>query len=130
MNRTYAAMAAALGLEYCFGMERWGGYCHLDHRIGASTPGKVHLADTNPNWAGIFTFLKLAAAAKEPSINDDAPWVRVYRQNMLARSLGHQINIRVPSRILRRDRAFVKASVAGLPNSTPLRKEAYDWARR
>lgn len=131
MRRTYGEMARALGVEFCFGMERSGSYCHAgDHRLGFATPGRVHLFDQPPRWGDLHRFLKLVANALDPTIDEAEPWARVYRQNLSARALGHRIHIRVPARYLRFDRAFVKASVAGLPNETPLRKEAYDWARR
>jgi hypothetical protein len=123
-------MAHALGLEYCRGIYK-GFYCRdQDHQVGSATPGRVHMADIHVTWPGTHRFLKLAAIAMDSSINEDVPWRRLYRANMGARQLGRALHITIPRRYLTYDRAFVRASAAGLGSDTPLRKQAHDWSRR
>ena len=83
-------------------------------------------------WPDIKRFLLLCARASDPSLNaTDVPvWFMVYRANMAAREIGHRLHIRVPSHYHRLDKAVVLAGTAGLSNAIPLRKGAYDWARR
>jgi hypothetical protein len=125
-------MADELGLEFCGGVRKTGHYCTLDHsRWGASEPGRVHMADVRVTKAGLARFLGLAAIALDPSLNDEVPWRRVYLRTVRSRYLAQQLHVRVPGREhYDFDRSFVLASVASLPNSEPLRKQAFDWARR
>ena len=132
MKRSYPSMAESLGLEFCRGIEKAGFYCTLDHgRWGASEPGRVHMADVRVTKAGLARFLGLAAIALQPELNDEPPWRRVYRRNVASRELAKRLHVRMPGReFYDFDRSFVLASVASLPNSEPLRKQAFDWARR
>ena len=125
MRRSYSAMARDLGLELCAD-------CPLDHaRWGASEPGRIHMADVRVTKAGLARFLGHAAIALDPSINDEVPWRRVYRRNIAARDLARRLHVRMPGREhYDFDRSFVRASVASIPNSEPLRQAAFDWARR
>jgi hypothetical protein len=123
--RSYRELVRSLDLGYCD-----GAHCPADHEVGDAYGGVVHFADRRASWPGIHRVLKLAAQAKDPSVLGEAPWKRVYLLNVRARELGHQVGIRVPARFTRFDRAFVRAGVAGLTNDVPLRKSAFDWARR
>lgn len=133
MKRTYRSMADELGIEVCSD-------CHgKDHRIGTvdHARGVIHLAEPRVRgtsyltWADIALFFKLAARLEDPSIDEDiVQWRRVYRMNMLARQIAARIKVRVPARYATGNKAFVLAGVAGLPNSVPMRKQAFDWARR
>jgi hypothetical protein len=132
MKRSYPAMAAALDLEFCRGIDKVGIYCPLDHgRWGAAEPGRVHMADVRVTKAGLARFLGHAAVALQPELNDEPPWRRVYRRQIAARELAAKLHVRMPGReFYSFDRSFVLASVASIPNSEPLRKQAFDWARR
>ena len=127
MRATYEEMALALGLAYCRDSR-----CGRDHSLGAADPGVVHFGDVRFSWPGAKRFLKLCALALDPTLRDrDAPaWLYVYRVNIAAREVGRRLGIRVPSRFLKTDRWVVMAGVAGLSNEVPMRKQAYDWARR
>ena len=122
--KSYASIVAALGLDLCRDP------CRFDHQVGAAEPGRIHYAGRRGSWPDTHRVLKLCALATDPSINEDIPWRRVYRLNIAARAAGRVAGVRVPARVLAFDRAFVKAGVASLANDVPLRKEAYDWARR
>ena len=132
MRRSYAAMTAELGLSFCAGITRGGRYCPLEHqRWGEAEPGIVHMSDVRVTKAGLARFLGLAAIALDPSINDEVPWRRVYRRNVASRDLARRLHVRMPGREhYDFDRSFVLASVAAIPNSERLRKQAFDWARR
>jgi hypothetical protein len=129
---TYQSMARDLGLGYCRGINERGQYCHLEHRLNGSVADDVvHFADRPVTRADTFAFLKLAAQVIDPTLRDEAvPWRRVYRMNRLVRDLAHRLHVRLPAHSSRMDRAFVLAGVAGLSNEVPLRKQAFDWARR
>jgi hypothetical protein len=125
MRPTYAAMAGDLGLDLCDD-------CRLyDHVFGEAEPGRVHLLDVRFSWPGAKRFLKLCALALDPALRDVEPfWLYLYRLNMASRDAGQRLHLRVPSRYMKLDRMFVLAGVAGLSNEVPMRKQAYDWARR
>lgn len=128
---SYSQMAEQLGLTYCRGITPIGHYCQLgDHKVGFVVGDTIHYADRSRTKSNTFTFLKLAALAAEPSINDDVPWRRVFRRGRLAREFGAQLGIRVSGYMWNADKAFVLAGVAGQPNTEPMRKLAFDWARR
>lgn len=131
---SYGTMAQALGLRLCHGILPTGHYCGLNHHLNGQVsydPPTVHFSDRPVTKADTQAFLRLVAQALDPSINDETvPWRRVYRICRLARETGESIGVRLPARSWSADRAFVLAGVAGLPNSVPLRKQAFDWARR
>lgn len=131
-RQTFGQMAETLNVELCRGITKTGHYCKEVHeREGSITDGPViHYSDRPPTRASIHTFLRLVARAQEPSIDRDEPWRRVYRLNMAERRLAGFLRIKNPGHPAREDRAFVLASVAGIPNDVPMRKQAYDWARR
>jgi hypothetical protein len=128
---SYEGMAAALGVPFCGGILRTGRYCHLEHRHqGAVADGTVHLSARPITRADTTNFLKLAARALDPSLDEDEYlWRRVYRRARAANALGRTLHF-TPGRAWRNEKAFVLASVAGLSNDIPLRKQAFDWARR
>lgn len=130
--RRYPTLATELGLHFCGGVRRDGYYCPLDHRRhGTAEPGGIHMADVRPTKAGTARFLKLAATALDPTLDQDVPWRRVYRRHLAARELARRLGIPMPGREhWDFDRAFVRASTAGLTNDEPLRREAHLWARR
>jgi hypothetical protein len=132
VRRSYAAMAREIGLEVCSGVSRSGLYCRtFDHRHGASEQGRIHLVDTRVTKPGLARFLKLAALAQDPTINEAPPWVRTYLLHLASQRVARQLHVRMPPReVYDMDRAFVRASVAGMPNSVALRRRAFDWARR
>lgn len=128
---TYAEMATELGLDWCRGILPTGHYCQGgDHKMGFVTEHTVHFADRRQSKPEVLAFLKLAAVATEPDIDDDVPWRRVFRRGRLVREFSAQLRMRVPGRLWSTDKAFVLASVAGLSNEVPMRKLAFDWARR
>ena len=129
---TYAQIAHQLGLEYCAGIRPTGHYCREVHDLNGSTKdGIVHFSDRPVSVLTTIMFLKLAAQALDPSLADEtAPWRRVYRIHLIVRESGRRLGLRLPSRYFAADRAFVLAGVAGLPNSVPMRRQAFDWARR
>lgn len=135
MQDDYDAMAEALGVTRCRGIESTRRYCPQDHG-GPGTvtnDGVVHFSHRPygpTRRADTLAFLKLVARSQEPNLDEDVPWRRIYRLNMKVRFLARFLRIPDPARPARQDRAFVRASVASLPNSEPLRKQAYDWARR
>lgn len=138
MTRTkhsYAEMAQALGIRWCRGISPTGRYCHEQHgqSVGAITEGCVHLRDRNPgpSLQTTVVFLTLAARVLDPSIDaETVPWRRAYRLAVARREAARKVGVRLPRRIFDFERAFVLAGTAGLSNDVPLRKQAYDWARR
>jgi len=132
----YDEMAAALNVTRCRGRTPSGHYCDQQHdKEGSITnyPGPdgpvIHFSERPYERANTLAFLKLIARAQEPSIDMDVPWRRVYRINMKVRFLARFLHIVNPASPARADKAFVRAGVASLTNDTPLRKQAYDWAR-
>jgi len=104
-------------------------YPEMAEALGIKLP--LHFPDRPVTKADTLTFLKVAAVELEPSINDEpVAWRRTYRLCRLARESGEKLDIRLPRSYWSADRASVLAGVAGLPNSVPLRKQAFDWARR
>lgn len=130
---TYRGMAEHLGVEYCGGLRPTGHYCHAgNHKLnGFVTPGTVHLAEPAlVDRRDAFLFLRLAAQALDPSINDDIPWRRTFRLYRAIRDAAARFHIRFQPRYWSFDKAFVLAGVAGLTNEVPMRRQAYNWARR
>ena len=131
---TYREMAEVLNVTLCRGRKPTGHYCGEQHdKEGSVTPdGVVHFGRSGQALYRNHTlaFLRLVARSQEPDIDTDVPWRRVYRMNMKVRLLASFLHIKNPAHPAHGDRAFVLASVAGIPNSEPLRKEAFDWARR
>lgn len=131
--KKYGALAEMLGVEHCRGLRKDGTYCHDSgyHLAGDVTPdGTIHWTDRVMAWSGLVRFLKLVAISRDPSLQAMAPWLRVYSLNMALKGIQREAHTRIPARYLRADRAFVRASVAGLPPDTPMRKQAFDWSRR
>lgn len=130
---TYPQMAQRLGVGYCRGMLPTGHYCRAgDHRLnGFVRDGTVHLAEPDRvDRRDALVFLRLAAQALDPTMNDDVPWRRTYRLYRGVRDAAARFHMVYPPRHWTADKAFVLAGVAGLSNSVPMRKQAYDWARR
>lgn len=134
MSDGYDAMAETLAATRCHGDGSPFGerYCPQDH-TGPGTvthDGVAHFCIHPVTQANTLAFLKLVARSQEPSIDEDLPWRRIYRLNTKVRFLANFLHIPDPALPAHQDRAFVRASVAGLPNTVPMRKQAYDWARR
>lgn len=128
---TYGEMAAALGVTLCRGRLATGHYCGQEHKgPGSVTDNTVHFRRERVSSVSTYAFLRLVARAKDPSIDQDVPWRRVYRLNMAARQHARIAGVRIPVRTTMADRAFVLASVATVSNDVPMRRQAYDWARR
>jgi hypothetical protein len=129
---TYPDMAATLGITYCRGITPTGHYCNLRHDLNGSTDGEtIHFTDRPVTKVDTLAFLKLVAKVRDPDLEQESvPWRRVYRLDRLVRVAGAELGIRLPRRLFRADRAFVLAGVAGLGNDVPMRKQAFDWARR
>jgi hypothetical protein len=124
-RRPYDEMARELGLDLCRGCPDY------DHAGGEAGAGRVHYDALTSSWPATKRFLKLCAYARDPALRDTGPlWAHVYLTNMASREIGRRLGIRVPSRYLTLDRIVVLAGVAGLSNDVPMRKQAYDWARR
>jgi len=137
----YQAMAAALNVTLCRGRTPSGHYCQEQHDKEGSITNHpspkgavIHFSDRphHPKSANANTlaFLKLVARVQEPSIDMDEPWRRVYRLNQKVRFLARFLKIPNPATPAHADKAFVLASVASLNNDVPMRKQAYNWARR
>jgi hypothetical protein len=130
---TFPQMAERLGVGYCRGILPTGHYCRAgEHGLnGFTLDGVVHLAEPPrvDRWDA-FVFLRLAAQALDPTINADIPWRRVYRLYRGVQAAAGQFHMSYPPRYWRADKAFVLAGVAGLSNDVPLRKQAFNWARR
>ena len=129
---TYDDMARTLGIDWCDGRSS---DCHMRHVLEGSvshlTATTIHITDRTPSKSNTLAFLKLVARAEDPGLDvDPAPWRRVYLINVRVRSLARMLHIGNPAHPARMDRAFVLASVAGISNEVPMRKKAYDWARR
>lgn len=127
--RSYRELVTSLGLEYCRGILR-GSYCHRDHRVGSAEPGVVHYDDHRVTWPGLVRVLKLCVMAGDQTLQQEPPWRRVYLINQQVNGLAARSHLRIPARYREFDRAFVRAGVANISNDTPLRREAFDWARR
>lgn len=133
MALTYPGMARTLGVHYCGGILSTGAYCPIgEHRFtGFATPGEVHLREpVRVDRRDALAFLKLAAVALEPDIDEDVPWRRVFRRYRGVRAGAARLYMRYPARYWNADKAFVLAGTAGLSNEVPMRKQAFDWARR
>ena len=135
MTRTrysYAEIAETLGIEWCPGVVN-GSFCPKAHgsTIGDISPGTVHFGDRRPTLQTTVTFLTLAARVLDPSIDMEyAMWRRAYRLAIARRELARRCHIRLPRKVFDFERAYVLAGTAGMSNDVPLRKQAYDWARR
>lgn len=129
---SYERMAQQLGIEWCGGIRPTGHTCYEEHRLNGSVKGRtVHFADRPVTALSTIVFLKLAAQVIDPTLADEtAPWRRVYRAHLIVRACSRRLHVRLPARYFGADRAFVLAGVAGLPNSVPMRRQAFDWARR
>lgn len=135
VKRRYGSLTRELGLTPCHGTLPTSHYCGLtrdEHVRGRVTGRIVHFPNDAPNWARTKVFLSLCAAALDPTLNDPSEphWRKVYRLNIASREVGRRLHIRVPRRFLRFDGLVVLAGVTGLPDDIPLRKQAFDWARR
>jgi hypothetical protein len=130
-KKTFQQIAIELGVPYCGGINK-GFRCYLEHDLnGSLVDGTIHLTDRNGYRASTTAaLLSMAARIRDPSLDADLPWRRVYRVSIAARGLAAEIHVRLPREVWDFNRAFVKAGVAGLSNDVPLRKQAYDWARR
>jgi len=127
---TVASITRELEVPYCHGIRK-GFRCHEDHDLnGSVVDGVIHVRDRTVTRQNIASVLKLVARARDPTLADDVPWRRVYRISVVVRALAAQLHYRIPRESFAADRSFVLASVAGLPNNVPLRKQAFDWARR
>ncbi len=129
---TYPQMAQALGLAYCGGILPTGHYCHAgEHALnGSVADDTIHFTDRQVTKSNTLAFLKLAALAMDPEINDDVPWRRVYRIDKGVLNLCRFLGIGLPAHLWRGDKRFVLSSIGGLTNEVPMRKQAFDWARR
>lgn len=125
MKPTYEEMARDLGLDYC-------SRCRpFDHQTGEAQVGIIHLDDARFSWPRAKQFLRLCALALDPTLREVEPfWLYLYRLNIAARDTGLRVHLKVPRRYFKLDRMTVLAGVAGLSNDVPMRKQAYDWARR
>jgi len=133
----YDTMAHKLDVIWCDGS---GGDCYMRHVLEGSISRKyistkqlpvIHFSDRPITKANVAAFLKLVARGEDPSIDEDtALWRRVYVLNIRVRELARTLHIGNPAHPARMDRAYVLASVAGISNEVPMRKQAFDWARR
>lgn len=129
MTRNISQLAREAGIDYCRGITPTGHMCHREHHLnGEAVDGTIHLEDRRANRVNSHAFLRLAAIALDPTLKEDVPWRRVYRLDQSMRQIARAID--VPYKSSQMDRAFVLAGVAGLSNDVPLRKQAFDWARR
>lgn len=127
---TYEEMAKRLEVPYCRGIQPTGHYCHEDHEgMGTVKDGVLHMSPRPISSVNNAWFLRQAARAKDPTIDTDIPWRRTYRLVMATRAMASQVGVPAP-RPSKHERTFVLAGVAGEPNTTYLRKQAFDWARR
>jgi hypothetical protein len=130
-------MAERLWVIWCDGSDDG---CIMQHDLEGSISRRlisttqfpvIHFADRPVTRANVLAFLRLVVRADDDRIDEDpVVWRRVYFLNIRVRALAKTLHIKDPGHPARMDRAFVLASVAGLPNSVPMRKQAYDWARR
>ena len=125
-------MAHRLGVTYCAGITSTGHYCDVywHHQEGSTRGDVVHFSERQPSKYHTLAFLRLVAKVRDPSLDDDVPWRRIYRMDKLVRQAAAELGIRLPRRLFTTDRAFVLAGVAGISNDVSMRKQAYDWARR
>jgi hypothetical protein len=134
MTRTkhsYRDLARAVGVRWCDGHNPVTGLrCHKDHRLGTVTEGTVHLTDRRTSLNATVIFLRLAARVLDPSIDAEVGWRRSYLLAKAVSDLSRKAHVRLPRRVFDFERAFTLAGVAGLTNDVPLRKQAFDWARR
>lgn len=104
-------------------------YTEMAESLGIRLP--PHFTERPVAKADTLAFLKVAAVELDPTINDEpVAWRRTYRLCRLARESGEKLAIRLPASYWSADKASVLAGVAGLPNNVPMRKQAFDWARR
>jgi len=131
MRKTFQQIATELEVPYCGGVRK-GFYCHEQHDLaGSVVDGTIHMRDHKSGRPSAqVAFLKMVARARDPSLDTDIPWRRVYRTDAAVYELARRIHIRPPKKVFDFDRAFVRAGVAGLSNDIPMRKQAYDWSRR
>ena len=134
MTRTYGGLIRELGLTPCHGIGPTGHYCHRNHNIGEVENGIVHMIDAPlGRWTDIKRFLLLCARAKDSTLwasYDEPVWLKVYRGHIAARAVGKRLRIRVPVEYYVFDKLLVLSGTTSLSNDVPLRKQAFDWARR
>lgn len=134
MKRTYASIAAELGIVLCPGdgtvfadEQEWTG---PDHERGAWDLGIVHWRDRKATPRGLYKFLKLSAAAKGMNFVGQPDWARSYLIHRAMTALARQARVKLPADLSTLERRRVKAMLIDVPPSTPLRKEAFQWSRR
>lgn len=125
---TTEEMAQGLGIKLCTGMLPTGRKCHFNHLVGSVHEGTLHFYSRVMGKADTLAFLRAASSLLDPSLRDDPPWLRVYRQNMAFRAMSKKLGIRPPDPAT--DKKFVLASVVDMSNEVPMRRQAFDWARR
>jgi hypothetical protein len=128
MTRSYTDLTLSLGLMPCRA-------CDLGiaiHAGGRTTGTTIHFLDKNINRIDNKRYLKLAAMALDPTLTDprEPLWRHIYRTSIAMRGVARTLHILNPRSDMALSRAVVLAGVAGLTNEVPLRKQAYDWARR
>jgi hypothetical protein len=129
MTRSYTDLTLSLGLMPCGACDDLSIAIHAGGRTTGTT---IHFLDKNINRADNRRFLKLAAFGLDPTLTDprEPLWRHIYRTSVAMRGVARTLHIRIPRSDMSLSRAVVLAGVAGLTNEVPLRKQAFDWARR
>lgn len=133
---TFPDVAAQLGVTIC-GPNDLCRQSQIDHDRGeySLTLGMVHWRERRMTKAGLYRFLRLVALAKHPdmtrTITGVRPtWQRTYLIHRQVNVYARMLHVRIPFDLTREARARVKSSVLDVPRRTPLRREAFQWARR
>lgn len=128
MKRTYRNLAKQLGLALC--PDEDGAFIPACQWPGWS-PGLIHWEGGRVTTAGLYRFLLTAAVALDEKLVEVQPeWRRIYLLHQAASRLARQLRVRVPFEQSLLERRRVKALLVGVPSHIPLRKEAFQWARR
>jgi len=128
MTRSYTDLTLSLGLMPCEECDLGAGA----HAIGRVTGTTIHFPNMTVSRASNKRYLKLAAMALDPTLTDprEPLWRHIYRTSIAMRGVARALHILIPRSDMALSRAVVLAGVAGQTNEVPLRKQAYDWARR
>lgn len=124
---SYPLVALELGIRLCTGEP-----CdQRDHEAGAWSWDVVHWRDRRVTKSGLYRFLRLAALALNPGLDQDpVAWRRTYLVHRVIDQYAKHLKVVIPRELTTLERRRVKGQLAVVPTNAPLRQRAMLWARR
>jgi hypothetical protein len=125
-------VAATGDIPFCRGIVN-GSYCAFpldDHPKGFVADGVVHLADQQRTTTALLQRLCILAAELELGPIAGDSWEVIYQRDALAEQIARKrLRVRIPRQAWDLDRWTVRAQLAHVPTSHPLRAGAMAWTR-